>query len=402
MFRSFDRWMERTWLSVVESFGGPATTHSSSTLLTSSPGRASTPSTTNGRRAPPQRHRRSSSFGIPRFDEFHAMPLRPYDTERSYHLSSKRYPRFTFVMDDHPIRSLEPKADRTATLLHLVAHLFGQLDGAITSNEIKTTVQGRNWVNIQHAQLLLTLHDPTPVTDPQTSIQEIYRTLQAYLKTGELELDATWKSWLDDEMARILHLGSISAPLSSLAAARRKKCLVLDLDRTLWYRSYRPFETADFVAVYHVPRKRSASSIFVSIRPGAQFLLDSLAPFYDIVVFTASDRKCTDDLIDLVDSKRHIQYRFYRDLCAASDEKSSRLTKDVALLGRPLSDIVIVDDNPKAWATSRANVILCKEYTGSKRDVEMYSVTHQLLELHGVDDVRPHLRAAAAANIQVA
>ncbi len=72
----------------------------------------------------------------------------------------KRFPRYSFIMDDHPIRSLELKVDiGHASNLHRLVHLIGQLDASITSNDITATVLGQNWVHTLDAQLHLALHD---------------------------------------------------------------------------------------------------------------------------------------------------------------------------------------------------------------------------------------------------
>ncbi|ETV97185.1 hypothetical protein H310_09980 [Aphanomyces invadans] len=406
-----DRWLERTWSNLVGAFrGGSASTGPAHGSSSAPPlGRRASTSLTSGaaactgcrRSLPPthtrRHHSRNASAASPtsrmllrRSDEFQT--LRTYDMDRSVHVA-RRYPRFTFVMDEHPIRSLEPTiGPNTATLLHFVAHLIGQIDRAITAGEISTTKHGRNWVNRLHGQILVSLQggpSPSLPSSPSTAVLDIHAALQAQLDAQDILLDATWQAWLDREWSRILQLASM--PHGSPSLASRKKLLVLDLDRTLWFRSYRPFDTADFVAVYELPQSHSSSSIYVSIRPGAQFLLDSVAPFYDIAVFTASDRRCTDDLVDLVDAKRLIKYRLYRDACTTDVADPSILRKDLSLTGRPLSEVVVVDDNPTAWVASVENTIICKPYGGNHRDVEMYSLTHQLLALHDVADVRMHL-----------
>ncbi|KAF0717409.1 hypothetical protein AaE_010870, partial [Aphanomyces astaci] len=336
----------------------------------------------------------SSLIQLPRCDEFQT--LRTYDIDRSVH-HARRYPRFTFVMDEHPIRSLEPTiGPNTGTLLHLVAHLVEQVDRAITAGEITTTDHGRNWINRLHAQILVSLHGPSPLGNGPSSaaaVRDIHTALQAQLDSRDIVLVAIWQDWYALEWRRILHLASMSKPpsLSALPPTRPKKLLVLDLDRTLWFRSYRPFDTADFVAVYQLPQTQVTSSIYVSIRPGAQFLLDSVAPYYDIAVFTASDRKCTDDLVDLLDVKRLIQYRLYRDICTTDTTNRNVLRKDLSVTGRPVTDVIVVDDNPIAWTGWLANTVVCKPYIGSNRDVEMYSLTHKLLALYDVADVRVHV-----------
>jgi len=62
---------------------------------------------------------------------------------------------------------------------------------------------------------------------------------------------------------------------------------------------------------------------------------------YEIIVFTASQRLYADRVIDLIDPKKRIAHRLYRNHCIIINK--SYYLKNMRILGRNLKDIVIVD-----------------------------------------------------------
>ncbi|ETV88742.1 hypothetical protein H257_00256 [Aphanomyces astaci] len=126
-------------------------------------------------------------------------------------------------------------------------------------------------------------------------------------------------------------------------------------------------------------------TVHVSIRPGTHHLLKTLSPHFDIVVFTASDRKMTEHLVDFIDPGRHIQCRLYRDSCSISHE-TGHVTKDLSLMGRPLQHVVLLDDNPLVCSSHHVdNLWRCSEYTGDKKDRELFAIAGKLLKWHAVE-----------------
>jgi len=52
--------------------------------------------------------------------------------------------------------------------------------------------------------------------------------------------------------------------------------------------------------------------VYVLVRPGAKEILEELAEYYELVIFTASLDKYANPLLDKLDPYGHIDYRLYR------------------------------------------------------------------------------------------
>lgn len=175
-----------------------------------------------------------------------------------------------------------------------------------------------------------------------------------------------------------------AAPPPSTTAPKliRNKVLVLDLDETLIFASTLTADVLippDFSEV--VPTMNGAELYHVWERPHLQLFLDAVSRIYNVVVFTASAPAYADPIIDRIDRGKRIRRRLYRSNCTAlhwqheappcnviggelrdtSAQKMS-LSKDVALLGVPLSHVVLVDNNPCCVALHRDNGVVVPSY----------------------------------------
>lgn len=66
-----------------------------------------------------------------------------------------------------------------------------------------------------------------------------------------------------------------------------------------------------------------------------------MSKLYEIIVFTASQKSYADKVIDLIDPKKRIAHRLYRDHCIIINK--SYYLKNMRILGRNLKNIIIVD-----------------------------------------------------------
>eukprot|EP00826_Nyctotherus_ovalis_P015884 TRINITY_DN14552_c0_g2_i14.p1 TRINITY_DN14552_c0_g2~~TRINITY_DN14552_c0_g2_i14.p1 ORF type:complete len:204 (+),score=41.23 TRINITY_DN14552_c0_g2_i14:372-983(+) len=163
--------------------------------------------------------------------------------------------------------------------------------------------------------------------------------------------------------------------------------LVLDLDETLVHSSLAPItEDDDQITI----RKGATDiTVYVSIRPWARELLQKLAKYYEIVVFTASEKNYADRVMQLLDpDKKLVKYRLYRDSCVSCNQV---LVKDLNVLGRDLTKTVIIDNNPSSFAFQNENGILIRSYRGNKNDTALLCLTEILEQIVGHDDIRSSL-----------
>ncbi|OQR93151.1 nuclear LIM factor interactor-interacting protein spore-specific form [Achlya hypogyna] len=290
-------------------------------------------------------------------------------------------PRLVITIDDHPLRMITIKP--TMGIQH-ARQVLDSLLAAIHTDEAACTAAGSRWITAMRTKLSTLLEHDVSTSSDRAACERVYVALRRRIKSKDIALPSVWRAWVDKEFSCLLAGLRIKSPSS-------KKCLVLDLDRTLWYRSFEPMGGADFAAVLRMSHSKTQTTIYVSLRPGVRHLLQTLSSLYDIVVFTASEKKFTDNLIDELDTKGNIQYRLYREACSLHEEKG-HLVKDLAILGRDLKDVVLVDDTAEVTAKHPANALLCSEYRGDKTDTELFAIATVLERLAHVDDIRSHLK----------
>lgn len=80
--------------------------------------------------------------------------------------------------------------------------------------------------------------------------------------------------------------------------------------------------------------------VYVSVRPGTYEFIESLAKYYDVVLFTASLKEYADPVMDILDPKRFAVSRLFREHCVVID---SQLVKDLRCLDKDLCSVIIID-----------------------------------------------------------
>ena len=82
------------------------------------------------------------------------------------------------------------------------------------------------------------------------------------------------------------------------------------------------------------------------MRPGVSAFLKRMHKFYELVVFTASLSKYADPLVDILDPTGMCSYKLFREHCTFYN---NAFVKDLTRLGRPMTDILILDNSPIAY-----------------------------------------------------
>ncbi|KAG2796219.1 hypothetical protein PC119_g24213, partial [Phytophthora cactorum] len=166
-----------------------------------------------------------------------------------------------------------------------------------------------------------------------------------------------------------------------------KKCLVLDLDETLVHSSFRPTDNYDFIIPVDIDG--TIHHVYVCKRPGAEEFLIEMAKYYEIVVYTASLSKYADPLLDKLDPEGVIRYRLYREHCV---QYEGCYVKDLSLLDRDISQTIIVDNSPMAYAFHPRNAIGCSSFIDDPNDRELESIARFLTKFQDVEDVCNHMQ----------
>ena len=122
-----------------------------------------------------------------------------------------------------------------------------------------------------------------------------------------------------------------------------------DLDETLLHSSIVPLPTYDIVFPVHFNQVNY--QVYVRKRPHMDYFMSKVSQWFEIIVFTASQKVYADKLLSIIDPQRKwIKHRVFRDSCVLVE---GNYLKDLQVLGRDLAKTAIVDNSPQARPSVR-------------------------------------------------
>ena len=176
--------------------------------------------------------------------------------------------------------------------------------------------------------------------------------------------------------------------LASKAVCSPKVTLVLDLDETLVHCATEPISECDFT--FNVVFNEVDYNIYVRKRPYMDEFIRRVADQFELVIFTASQQVYADRLLDLLDPERTwSKNRLFRDACVNVE---GNFVKDLTILGRDMSSVVIVDNSPHAYGFQIDNGIPIESWFDDDDDTELLKTADFLLTITDAADVRPPVR----------
>ena len=124
--------------------------------------------------------------------------------------------------------------------------------------------------------------------------------------------------------------------------------LVLDLDETLM----------SFIFINYEKKEG-----LTRIRPYLYNFLNLVKEYYEIIIFTAATKNYADPILDVIEEIRgkYFNYRLYREHCSIIDND---FIKDISLIGRDLSKMIIVDNMQQNFKLQKENGILISSFWG--------------------------------------
>jgi len=162
-------------------------------------------------------------------------------------------------------------------------------------------------------------------------------------------------------------------------------CLALDLDETLVHCSIQPLEKAELN--FGVAFNGTEYKVYVRMRPYLAKFLRQVSQWFEIVVFTASQKVYADKLLNILDPKRrYIKHRVFRESCVCVD---GNYLKDLTVLGRDIAKVAIVDNSVQAFGFQISNGIPIESWFDDDDDQELLNLIPFLQKLKDVKDVRP-------------
>ncbi|RDW33402.1 HAD-like domain-containing protein [Yarrowia lipolytica] len=158
--------------------------------------------------------------------------------------------------------------------------------------------------------------------------------------------------------------GWLLNPVSDQLAGR--KCLVLDLDETLVHSSFKYIHQADFVIPVEI--EGQYHNVYVIKRPGVDEFMKRVGELYEVVVFTASVSKYGDPLLDQLDIHNVVHHRLFRESCY---NHQGNYIKNLSQLGRPLKDVIIIDNSPASYIFHPQHAIPVSSWFSDAHDNEL-------------------------------
>lgn len=100
--------------------------------------------------------------------------------------------------------------------------------------------------------------------------------------------------------------------------------------------------------------------------------LEKVSQFFEIVVFTASEKEYASMILDRIDpQKKYIHHRLFRDSCLPMN---GNYIKDLNVLGRDIDKTIIIDNSVIAFSLNLDNGIPIHSFSGDKQDTELFKL----------------------------
>lgn len=161
--------------------------------------------------------------------------------------------------------------------------------------------------------------------------------------------------------------------------------LILDIDETLLYAAKKklPRDCDLVVGPY---------SIY--LRPNLSRFLQEIAGVYELAIWTSSNRKFAEAVVDQLPFHTHPSFVWSRKRCTQKIDWDTRETifvkdlKKVKRIGYDLGRILIGDDSPEKVYRNYGNHIHVEPFTGDPDDNELYFLEKYLKSIADADNVR--------------
>ena len=152
-----------------------------------------------------------------------------------------------------------------------------------------------------------------------------------------------------------------------------KYSLVLDLDETL---------------VHYIEEENKA---YVQVRPYADFFLNEMAKYFELIIFTAASEDYADIVLNELDKNKVIKYKLYR---KHTEQINGIFVKDLKKIGRDLDKILIVDNNKDNFSLQPENGLHISSFIGDQNDDELYNLSEDLMKIirSNKEDIRPIIK----------
>eukprot|EP01005_Ploeotia_sp_CARIB1_P002019 NODE_92_length_1641_cov_1036.870542_g90_i0.p1 GENE.NODE_92_length_1641_cov_1036.870542_g90_i0~~NODE_92_length_1641_cov_1036.870542_g90_i0.p1 ORF type:complete len:435 (-),score=55.73 NODE_92_length_1641_cov_1036.870542_g90_i0:277-1581(-) len=170
-------------------------------------------------------------------------------------------------------------------------------------------------------------------------------------------------------------------------AFQSRNTLVLDLDETLVHSSFKAITLVDMLI--DIELEGEMHTVYVRKRPWVEDFLQRVSELYEVVVLTASLEVYADPVLDELDPEGYwVHHRLFRDSCA---NLNGNYIKDLSYLGRPLHQVIIIDNAPTSYLFQPRNALPISSWFDDPSDTELRDLFPVLEKAARVDNVYPVL-----------
>jgi CTD small phosphatase-like protein 2 len=186
---------------------------------------------------------------------------------------------------------------------------------------------------------------------------------------------------------------------STPTGADERIALVLDMDECLVHskfyneveyrqNEYRPTELQQYEDSFEIVMDDGERAV-VHKRPGLDRFLEEASKHFDVYVFTAGLEAYGKPILDELDPKGTLfAGRFFRESC---QQRKGMFLKDLRVVRKDLSKVILVDNNPVSFLLQPSNGIPVPSFYDDASDRTLDSLTKVLTSLRDLDDIRPRL-----------
>jgi Dullard-like phosphatase family protein len=112
-----------------------------------------------------------------------------------------------------------------------------------------------------------------------------------------------------------------------------------------------------------------------------------MSKYYEIVIFTSGTKEYADGILEQIDRNKTIKHRLYRNHCTPH---GLSYRKNLNLLGRDLSKVIMIDNNPEYFELTPDNGLPIATWENDVFDHQLFGLMHVLKGIYtaGFEDVR--------------
>lgn len=152
----------------------------------------------------------------------------------------------------------------------------------------------------------------------------------------------------------LIHQKPSSPFIQEPRSPSKKYSLILDLDETLIH--FPDHKVENFEEEF--PES-------LQIRPYALQFIKNVSKYFELIVFTAATKMYADKILDYIDPEKFITYRLYDEHLTYHKKKK---VKNLELIGRDLSTVIIIEDIPENYALQQDNGFHIRPWYGDPED----------------------------------